>query len=159
MQAEVTHGIRTRGFGFLGGEMKKKLRWRYYCDYCKASRGTRQSMEHHEERCTMNPNRKCGLCGIRDGGSGYLNECLDVLNLYLELAGTGEDLPRSVADKLREVSDGCPVCIYAALRQCGFLPLQLPGFNYESESKSMFDDAMDEIRQENMSIVGMPYIG
>jgi hypothetical protein len=109
-------------------------------------------MEHHEERCTMNPNRKCGLCGIRDGGSGYLDECLDVLNPYLELAETGEDLPRSVADKLREVSDGCPVCIYAALRQRGFMSLQLPGFNYESESKSIFDDAMDDIHQDEWPV-------
>jgi hypothetical protein len=33
----------------------------YYCDFCKKK--SLRSLKQHEEHCTANPNRTCGVCG------------------------------------------------------------------------------------------------
>ena len=38
----------------------------YYCDFCGKRSLAALHMHNHEDGCTMNPNRKCGLCDGRD---------------------------------------------------------------------------------------------
>jgi hypothetical protein len=132
--------------------MKKKLRWRYYCDYCKKSTGTPQSMEHHEERCTLNPNRKCGLCLITDGGYGYIKEGLEVLKFYSRLIAKNplgnEDLSIEAEDELRKATNNCPICMYAALRQSNF-EWTMPGFDFFKEKEDSFKSAMNDLYYED----------
>jgi len=133
--------------------MRKKMVWRYYCDYCKTSKGTKKSMEHHEERCTMNPNRKCGLCAMVGGGYGQLEEGLSALKPYGDFVkkpdeAWGGTLPRGAEQKLRDAVDNCPVCMLAAIRQFGLETGQMPGFDYESESKSHYSDSLRNINGE-----------
>jgi hypothetical protein len=133
--------------------MRKKKVWRYYCDFCKTSKGTPQSMRHHEERCTMNPHRKCGLCTLVDGGYGYLSEGLKALESYKHLAKGSmatcdHYLPKTAEEELRKATNDCPVCMYAALRQTG-LDGQMPGFDFYGEKTDAYNSAMDAIREEN----------
>jgi len=42
--------------------MKKKMRARWYCDFCGRGSGSAPGMQKHEQGCTMNPDRACGMC-------------------------------------------------------------------------------------------------
>jgi len=37
---------------------------RYYCEYCGKSGCAGGHMRNHEQHCTKNPNRVCGMCAI-----------------------------------------------------------------------------------------------
>jgi hypothetical protein len=69
--------------------MKVKIKKVYYCDFCR--KHSLRSLVKHEEHCTANPNRKCGLCKK----NGVPTEVLDA----------GE----------------CPLCTFSMLRQSGKL--------------------------------------
>ena len=69
--------------------MKVKIKKVYYCDFCR--KHSLRPLVKHEEHCTANPNRKCGLCKK----SGVPTEVID----------DGE----------------CPLCTFSMLRQSGKL--------------------------------------
>ena len=89
-------------------------------------------MSRHEKRCTANPNRVCGMCG-HVGIKGFI-----------EALGAGDE---DGVDKLRDVSNGCPACMLAAIRQSS---LQCPPdedgqgfsvpFNYEEEKARFWSE-------------------
>ena len=89
--------------------MIKKMRPRYYCDFCKKSGGSAPHMKKHESRCTANPNRTCGMC-LELGLSQK-----PIKNL-IEALGNGDS---HGLEKLRDLAEGCPVCTLAAIRQSG----------------------------------------
>ena len=60
--------------------MRVVLRNRYYCDHCKKGAGTRQSMARHEAGCTLNPQRECRMCLMKD------DERIDELSLVATFA-------------------------------------------------------------------------
>jgi len=96
-----------------------------------------------------------------NGGYGYVMELCEILSPY-RLHGDVDYqdrtlLPKDICEKLREVSENCPTCIFSALKQSGLQSWQLEGFDYEKEQKQAFEDAMHAIHEERMSIVGMPY--
>jgi len=119
--------------------MKAKKRWRYYCDFCKKSGGSKYWMEIHEKHCTMNPDRVCRMCELLGEEQGnmyaakYLFSGIDNSKFdFMELDKEGE----KVFAKAREIYHNCPACLLSALRQHG-LHLMVT-FDYKAESKAVF---------------------
>lgn len=124
--------------------MKTKFVKRHYCDYCKKSGGSKGHMKHHEERCTNNPDRKCGMCEKADQDQPSLPALIALLpspadfRLSVTLWGEvpndtygpsnpacpGLDVALKEAMPKLEAASGdleCPACILAALRQSGIM--------------------------------------
>lgn len=138
--------------------MKAKLKWRYYCEYCKKSGGSSYHIEHHEKHCTMNPNRICGMCG-RFGNVDELIATLPSAEQCRETRTFGEILESNescteiainkIMPQLREVTNNCPACILATLRQAKtILPdICIPAissFNFTEECKKWWGDRNEE---------------
>lgn len=91
--------------------MKTVLRKRHYCDFCGKSGGHAGCMRKHESRCTLNPNRQCGLCQLID----------QVPVSPKELAGLAFSCSSEQAvlneKVIREKCHNCPACILAVVRQ------------------------------------------
>lgn len=113
--------------------MRTKLVNRYYCDFCKKSGGSIYWMRRHEERCTNNPNRVCGMCAI-DGS--VLQKSMKELSDALLAGGM---------DGLREAAEGCPACIFAAIRQTNTEEmsedacLEVFRFNFKDECRKWWE--------------------
>lgn len=92
---------------------------RYYCDFCSRGYFKKQSMERHEKGCTANPDRVCGLCEYAEPP---LNQ-RSIAELVACLSGaiSGDLRCDEAMAKLREISEGCPGCILAAIRQSGIM--------------------------------------
>ena len=121
--------------------MKTKRVNRYYCDFCKKSGCSAYHMRRHEERCTMNPNRKCGMCDIVGEEQKDLTYLMDILpapewiegelvDLVLETLRNESDIQAVIPD-LRDAANGCPACMMAALRQKG-IPVPM-AMDYKKE--------------------------
>lgn len=149
--------------------MRAVKRWRYYCDYCKKVSGLRSAMEKHEKGCTLNPNRECGICGFLCTGGAPLADLLALLpdpgkfkrmeswDAGEEFGGSGEyevaddpalrDATHAVLPKLRELTDNCPACILAALRQRGIPVPLIEDFDWSKEFAAA-QSRMNEHRNE-----------
>ena len=126
--------------------MKTVLKKRHYCEFCKKAGGSAYRMRTHEERCTLNPERKCGVCamleeeqptmaallepfaGIKAVEDEYGNLCFDEAALDAGLA------------QARKVSNNCPACIMAAIRQSGIPVPAVSGFSFTEEMRSSWAD-------------------
>lgn len=149
--------------------MKIKMRPKYYCDFCKKSGGSKYHIQKHEDHCTMNPSRKCGMCKAMDETPKPISELLTLLPDPEEFhsvkhhsdfefsgiisGGWDEDvyeMPKEIADKiltdLRETTNNCPACIMAALRQKGIFLSLIAGFDFKKE----VDRFWSEINQKAM---------
>jgi hypothetical protein len=110
--------------------MRKVKRWRYYCDYCKKSGGSRYHLEKHEKGCTNNPNRECGFCRM----VGFEQPDLKKMIAFLKDSVTHEPwhwedddyeennikkgkTEAGILKELAEMANDCPGCMLAALRQ------------------------------------------
>jgi len=117
--------------------MKQVKRWRYYCDYCKKSKGTKQSMERHEKGCTARSDRHCGMCDAAGQVQGDLSiltgiietECKDFTEY--ELYG-GQKVNEVLAHLENEID--CPACVLAAIRQAK-IKIQ-PTFNFKKKAEA-----------------------
>lgn len=108
-------------------------------------------MKRHEERCTMNPNRICGLCKIAGCDQPDMKDLLDALSV-VDIRETRDEygVTFSIANeeeamaRLREVANDCPACILSALRQHGHP--YLFSFQYKKEVDAFLADhnALDE---------------
>lgn len=126
--------------------MKKKRVWRYYCGFCKKSGCSSGHMKRHEEGCTRNPERQCGMCRVRGRGprpTGY------VATLVRSL-GRGDEAGVAA---LRESAGGCPACMLAAIRQSGlqYKPdAEDPGawvaFDFKKEKERFWMEVNDDRR-------------
>jgi len=106
----------------------------YYCDYCKKNGGSRHHMERHEKACTANPKRVCRVCGqkgISDDVRKFLSG-VDVLKTYEDSAYRDQ-----VLSDFREVTEYCPACMLAAVRQ---IPGAAVEFDYQEEHKSYWKE-------------------
>ncbi len=132
--------------------MITKLRNRYYCEFCKKSGGHAGYMRKHESRCTLNPDRQCGFCGlVEDWVQPKMEIMLDVLpDISIFTIDIDTDFPLYDSDKvtkssnealeeLRKISD-CPGCIMAAIRQKGIPVPLVTDFNFKEESKRAWSD-------------------
>jgi len=110
--------------------MKKVKRWRYYCDHCGKSGGSKWHTEKHEKVCTKNPDRVCGFCDhvgnltntrklvkMAKKGADELHE----LNINWKNINSNhfERKHLEILSQISDSADCCPACILAALRQCG----------------------------------------
>jgi hypothetical protein len=106
--------------------MKKRRVWRYTCEHCKKSNCSAPSIASHERHCTANPARHCRMCVKLQGvqqpieilKAALANDCVENVD-----AEKNEVEPKH----LREVADGCPCCMLAAIRQGRSM---LPTFQY-----------------------------
>jgi hypothetical protein len=108
--------------------MRVVLRNRYYCDHCKKGTGTRQSMTRHEAGCTLNPQRECRMCLMKDDEridelsalmsifDGFVEDSIDDPLHWSRREGLEKDRQERFA-KLRAQAGNCPACILAVLRQ------------------------------------------
>ena len=133
--------------------MRTKRVNRYYCDYCKKSGCVARWIKKHEERCTMNPNRYCGFCHLRDLPQPDIKVLLAILpdpdayKTWCDYTGEvtgfdaclGTSLDAKMA-KLREATENCPACIMAALRQKGIPVPMANGFSFSKESQAIWDE-------------------
>jgi hypothetical protein len=149
--------------------VKAVKRWRYYCDHCKKVSGLRTAMEKHEKGCTLNPARDCGICGFINGGMQVSTAELLLLLpdpktfVRHQSEDFGPDIGvtewdehddaamcaavHAVLPKLRELTDDCPACILASLRQKGIPVPVITDFNFTEEMKAA-QQRMNDARRE-----------
>jgi len=130
--------------------MRKVKRWRYYCDFCKKSGGSGGHMARHEKGCTLNPNRTCNVCAkLLEVDQKPMSELLSVLpngTEYITEDAFGfsyNGLQEIIDDhmpKLRELTENCPACIMAALRQSGIPVPMVESFDFTKEMDSIWAD-------------------
>lgn len=138
--------------------MKKAKRWRYYCEYCKKSGGSKYHMENHERGCTNNPNRVCKMCGyLEDEVSPNLQDLIKIVDDSLEWEIVRWRCPwcefkegkteKSVIADLKKITK-CPACILAALRQSESTFMFSRSFDYKAEKEAFWRDVNDARLQE-----------
>jgi hypothetical protein len=93
---------------------------RYYCDFCPRGYFKKASMARHEKGCTANPSRICGLCeyaepSLKQHPIAELVACFGPKEEW-DYCSTDECMQR-----LRNMTEGCPGCILAAIRQSGIM--------------------------------------
>jgi len=125
--------------------MRTVLRKRYYCDFCKKAGGSAYHMRIHEERCTLNPERKCGVCAILEEKQPAMATLLEpfagikaVKDEYGYLSFDDAALGVALAE-VRKVSN-CPACIMATIRQSGIPVPAVSGFSFTKEMRSAWAD-------------------
>ena len=121
--------------------MRKKKVWRYYCEHCGKGGCSAAAMSRHEKGCTANPDRTCGHC--REAG---LNQ--PQMADLIKALGSGID---ACVDRLRELAEGCPACMLAAIRQSGLQqPMDAEGlgfhvnFNFSEENENFWMELNNE---------------
>lgn len=128
--------------------MIKKMRPRYYCEFCGKSGGHPYYMREHEKHCTMNPNRQCKMCEyVPDGGAS-----LDKLIAAIPKPGKVTCYDGSKMDDVLTLKDlkplfdmtDCHVCILAAICQSGVF---VPDFNFKKRS----DEFWSQYREDQMA--------
>lgn len=127
--------------------MRKIMRPRYYCEFCNKAGGSGGHIRRHEERCTLNPSRVCGMCNVLGQKQPELSLLLAILPSKDEQRMEEEgglvhfkNVPEEVIKKLREAAGGCPACMLAALRQRGLPVPTAEAFNFTEECKSVWAD-------------------
>lgn len=155
--------------------MKAVKRWRYYCDHCKKVSGLRTAMEKHEKGCTLNPARECGICTFINGGmqvstaellallpdpKAFVRHQVEDFGHEVGVVEWDEmnnsalrEAVHAVLPKLRELTDDCPACILAALRQKGIPVPLVEDFNFTEEMKAS-QQRMNDVRAEQQPAYG-----
>lgn len=87
---------------------------RYFCEFCHRGSFRKPTAEKHERGCTANPKRVCGLCeySIPPLKQKPIDELIAALSWDKDDYGMPD---------LRNLCEGCPGCILAAIRQSGLL--------------------------------------
>lgn len=105
--------------------MKKKMVWRYWCDFCRKGGCSAFAARSHELHCTLNPKRECRICknaGTTNKGLKYLivlarNDLEELKSLDEELQPAST--PEEVVNRMMDAAEYCPMCVFAAIRQSG----------------------------------------
>ena len=126
--------------------MKTRRVNRYSCDFCKKSNCSAASISKHESRCTLNPNRVCGMCKMLEQEQPTMQVLLDSLPDRSSLLKPNfdfdnfEQMTAEETKKLSEAAGGCPACMMAALRQKKIPVAIAEGFDFTKECKSIWAD-------------------
>lgn len=138
--------------------MKVKKVNRYWCEFCGKASCSGGHMKKHEERCTKNPNRKCGVCKLIDQEQPSLPELIAVLpdpapylNVDGEMSfydGKLQEECNRLLPSLRHAAGECPACMLAAIRQRGIPVPLVSEFSFSKMMKAIWDD-INEARIEN----------
>ena len=133
--------------------MRKAKRWRYYCDFCKKSGGSKWHMEKHEKSCTMNPDRTCGFCEFNgDHPTKKHKEKLKsivkkAVGEFWDEAEIGIDehpidyherITEQLEKDLLKEASGCPACVLAAIRQVK--DAEFIQFDYKKAKDQFWED-------------------
>ncbi len=129
--------------------MRKVKRWRYYCDFCKKAGGSGGHMQSHENGCTLNPKRHCGMCNLIGNPQEPIEKLIGIVKKHLRLEI--KDCPHSgleswdvigdckeMLKELENLTDNCPACTMAAIRQAG-IPVPATGFDYKDARKEYWN--------------------
>lgn len=119
--------------------MTKKLKWRYYCEFCKKSNCSGGAISKHEKFCTMNLNRGCRMCkhpikplsliNLLPNPKQFLKIGKEYNNEYYE---GWKDTYKEPLKIIKRECNYCPACILAVLRQSK-VPLYMLDFDYKKE--------------------------
>jgi len=133
----------------------------YYCEFCKKHGLRKDMMERHEQKCTMNPDRVCGLCGyahidreIKKYTEAYtvIKETSDNHSFITERVIWHTTL--TLKDLRNEVE--CPICMLTVIRQAklnkwpqcsDFYGDERDGFDYKKELQEWRDEE-NSVRDE-----------
>lgn len=133
--------------------MKKIQRWRYYCDFCKKAGQSGGHMKNHESACTLNPGRVCKMCKkMGHVGQPEMPTLLATLPTppkpATEMNRDDETALRVLVEaampELRVLTNNCPACILAALRQKKIPVPIVESFNFRKEVDAIFQDIAEE---------------
>ena len=133
--------------------MKAKTKTVYYCDYCK--KHSLRPLAKHEQYCTGNPNRQCGLCGRTETLSGII-ALFKKQTGYIEKQGEYEIELQNICQPhikdIMEELENCPICTFAVIRQVGLhkYPFDMEGFKLENELKLWWDAVNAEQTKHDM---------
>jgi len=127
--------------------MKTKKVNRYYCEFCKKANCSASSISTHEKSCTLNPNRFCGMCAKLDLPQAKMDDLLAILpkpeiqedGMWGSSISNIEHVEKSMAE-LRGLSNNCPACIMATIRQKGFPVPAIESFNFTKECEKLWTD-------------------
>jgi len=129
----------------------------YICDFCGKKGLSAAHMTKHEKHCTMNPGRKCRMCALYDNEQYPLSELLSILpepdiKRKEDEYGITESCENIEALEgamkiLREKTEGCPMCIFATIRQKGIHPSYL--FDYKKECNRFWKDYNEQQLHED----------
>ena len=120
---------------------------RYYCEYCKKANCSASSISRHEKACTLNPNRICRMCGIFDLEQTKMADLLTILPKpvttkdeygFITLINIKEI--EAAMPKLKEITEDCPACILATLRQMEIPVREITSFNFTKGCKDWWAD-------------------
>lgn len=133
--------------------MKTKKVNRYYCDFCGKGGCAAGHMKRHEERCTLNPNRICGMCIYAENDHKPddplgLSGLVAIVNSWRPEELFGHDYGSveyiKAADRqlktLRDAAGNCPACILAALRQAQPGRTDGVSFAYKTEATAWLEN-------------------
>ena len=110
--------------------MKTKTIKAYYCDFCGKRMFSGGWMSRHEKRCTMNPDRVCGMGCIGvdikslikkySRGIEVIDNNSDFCEGWIEKVASWKKYARkfTIADIIDDC-EGCPACSFAVLRLSG----------------------------------------
>lgn len=132
---------------------------RYWCDFCNKAGLQGFAMAKHEKHCTLNPDRACRVCNLL-GSAPDLQELIRMLpdptayNSNTTIAHSGEESEHSklvaqldqIYPAFREVAQGCPACMMAALRQKKIPVPMMESFDFKKEMSSIFSEINENNR-------------
>jgi hypothetical protein len=97
--------------------MKRRLVYRYTCDFCKKSNCSASAITKHERACTNNPARACGVCKVTYDRQVPMDDLKAAFALDLAERTEADDYEfRCGVEHLAALTE-CPACMLAAIRQ------------------------------------------
>lgn len=127
--------------------MKRRQVWRYSCEFCKKSNCSASAISKHEQRCTLNPDRVCGMCQMLKQKQADLPSVIFALPkpVLFQESDCGDTLTwpdgvdtAGVYANLKTLTRGCPACIMAAIRQAKIPVPMIPEFDYTKECEAVW---------------------
>ena len=118
--------------------MITKIKKIHYCDYCKKHGMRGPDIKKHEEHCTLNPKRACGLCGRKynEEETGYLT-LETIIHKYKKISKIEQVVNGVDINELSDSVNNCPACILTVIR-CA--ELQHIEFDYQKELKKWWEE-------------------
>jgi hypothetical protein len=104
----LTQNRPSKSLGLRAMTSKVKRVTYLYCDFCNKRMNRVDAMNHHEERCTLNPNRKCGMC----------KDQRDYDKLATIFSSWHKKNGRLDALQMLDSNVHCPACMLTVLRLC-----------------------------------------
>lgn len=142
--------------------MRTKKVNRYWCDFCNKGGLQAGAMRNHELHCTLNPDRECRVCNLKDNHGAPLAKLMEMLPDTAAYHAP-EDRPytckedtehymlvaamEAIMPAFRAAAENCPACMMAAMRLKKVPVPIVEGFDFKAEMKVIFD-AVNDSRDE-----------